>query len=97
MTLKDLLDAVATLGALGFALAVVWGYFTGRIPGPKYVQYLLDTIEYERGEKVKAQEFADATGRSHDKMADAIDERNRLDRERLMLSRHGQFERHDDV
>lgn len=93
MTLKDFLDAVATLGALGFALVALWGYFSGRIPTTAYVRNLLDTIEYERSEKIKAQGFAQAAMESHDKMGDAIEERNRLDRERLMILRSGR----DDV
>lgn len=89
MTIKDLLDAVATLGALGLALVGLWGYFTGKIPSSALVQYLQSVIEYERAEKIKAQEFARAAMESHDKMGDAIEERNRLDRERLMLMRQG--------
>jgi len=101
MDLKQLLDAVASLGALGFAIIVIWAFLTDRLYSAPTVKAMLAdkdaTILYERGQKDQAVELTKRAFDSHDRIADAVEERNRLDRERLLLSRQGQHERHDDV
>jgi len=91
MDLKQLLDAVASLSALGFAIIVIWAFLTDRLYSAATVKAMLEdkdqTIAYERGQKDQAVEIARRAFESHDRIADAVEERNRLDRERLLLSR----------
>jgi hypothetical protein len=76
MTIKEILDVVSTAGALGFMVIAVWAFATGRVVP-------LSMLEYERKQKDEALSVTKAALESHDRLADAVEERNRLDRERL--------------
>jgi hypothetical protein len=80
MTIKEILDAVSTLGALGFTIIAVWAFATGRIVPASL-------LEYERKQKDEAVGLTKGALQSHDRIADAVEERNRLDRERLEQAR----------
>lgn len=87
MTLKDILDAVTTLGTLGFALVALYAFFAGKVHSDQELKDRLAakdaTIEYERAQKEQAVEMTKAALASHDRLADAVEARNELDRERL--------------
>ena len=91
MTVKELLDVVSTAGALGFMVIAVWAFATGRIVPIGTVReqasHFTNIVEYEREQKRDALEVARAALESHDRLADAVEERNRLDRERLTVAR----------
>lgn len=89
MTIKELLDVISTAGALGFMVVAVWAFATGRIVPSDLLmrqgKHYDDIIAYERQQKDDALEIARAALQSHDRLADAVEERNRLDRERLSM------------
>ena len=87
MTLKDVFDAIATAGVLGLALIGLWAFFTGRLHSSAEMDARLlekeATIAYERGQKTEALDVAKRALASHDRLAEGIEARNELDRERL--------------
>jgi len=91
MDLKQILDAVASLGALGFAIVGLWAFLTGKLHSdPSVVARLTDkdaTIAYERSQKEAAYKSAERVQESYDTLAAAVKERNELDRERIRAGR----------
>lgn len=91
MTPKEFIDLVSTGGALAFMVVAVWAFATGRIIPVELLKeqakHYTDIITYERQQKDDALEIARAALQSHDRLADAVEERNRLDRERLAVGR----------
>ena len=87
MTAKEILDLVSTGGALAFMVLAVWAFATGRVVPSDLLnrqgKHYEDIITYERQQKDEALDIARAALQSHDRIADAVEERNRLDRERL--------------
>jgi hypothetical protein len=76
VSVKEILDVLSTAGALGFMAIALWAFATGRVVP-------LSMLEYERKQKDEALSVTKAALESHDRLADAVEERNRLDRERL--------------
>lgn len=87
MSLKELLEAATTLGTLGFALVALYAFFAGWVHSDKELRERLAgkdaTIDYERRQKEEAVEMTKAALASHDRLADAVETRNELDRERI--------------
>lgn len=91
MTLKDVIDTVSTLGALGFALLAVYAFFTNRLHSDAELKERLADrdrqIEEQKMEKREAFALARESIASTDRLSDAIEARNRLEeaRERVEL------------
>lgn len=83
MTAQQILDAVQTGGTLAFALLALGALITGRVQPRHVVDDKDRTIAYERAQKDQAFDLAKSAIASHDRLADAVEARNRLDQERL--------------
>ncbi len=75
MSLKEILDAVSALGTLGFALLAVYAFLTERIV-PK------SRLDEQRADKQEAIELARHAVQQAERLADAVEMRNRLEAER---------------
>lgn len=81
--MQEALELIQAGGTLAFALLALGALIIGRVV-PKHVVDDKDrVIEYERDQKDKAFALAKAGQASHDRLADAVEARNRLDEERL--------------
>lgn len=72
MSLKELIDAVSTLGTLGFALLAVYAFLTERIV-PR------SRLDEQRADKKEAFQMAKDAIEANERLADAVEERNRLE------------------
>lgn len=80
MDFKEIVDAVSTLGTLGFALLAVYGFLTEKI----VPRSRLDEVQ---GDKKEAIELARAAIASNERLADALEAANRLDAARVEAER----------
>ena len=80
MTLKDILDAVSTLGTLGFALLSVYAFLTERVV-PR------SRLDEQREDKREAIELAKSAIASNERLADAVEARNLLEDAREQAAR----------
>lgn len=87
MTFKELTDAVSTLGVVGFALAAVYAFVWEKVFPKGAVDRLLAMLEIERAEKKEAVQLAREAIAANSAMADAVEERNRLEAAREMAER----------
>jgi hypothetical protein len=69
---KQLVDAVSTLGTLGFALLAVYAFLTERIV-PR------SRLDEQRADKKEAMDLARASVAQQERLATAVEERNRLE------------------
>lgn len=82
MTAKDILDIVSGAGTLGFAVLAIYAFLTERIVP-------LSRLEEQRREKREAMDLARASITSMDRLADAVEARNKLEAERMEWDRRG--------
>lgn len=75
MSLKDLVDTVSTLGTLGFSLLAVYAFLSERIV-PR------SRLDEQRADKKEAMDLAREAIASNERMADAVEARNRLEEAR---------------
>lgn len=75
MTLPDILDGVSKLGTLGLALLALYAFLTERI----VPRGRLDEV---RADKQEALELARAASTATERLADAVEARNKLEAER---------------
>jgi hypothetical protein len=87
VTLKDFIDAVSTLGTLGFALLAVYAFLTERIVPRGRLEEKERQCEAQRVEKKEALDLARAAIVSNEHLADAVEARNRLDEARVLAER----------
>ncbi len=80
MSLTDILDAVSTLGTLGFALLSLYAFVTERvIPRGR--------LDEQRADKKEAMEHARQAIDANKRLADAVEASNRLDEARIQAER----------
>lgn len=72
MSFKELVDAVSTLGTLGFALLAVYAFLTERIV-PR------SRLDEQRADKKEALDMARTAIASNERLADAVEARNQLE------------------
>jgi len=72
VTLQQILDAVSTLGTLGFALLAVYGFLTERVV-PR------SRLDEQRADKKEAMDLARDAIAANERLADAVETANRLD------------------
>lgn len=75
MDLKQFLDAVSTLGALGFAILAVYALVTERVV-PR------GRLDDQKADKKEAMDLAQQSVAAMDRLADAVEARNRLEEAR---------------
>lgn len=75
MSLKEIVDAVSTLGTLGFALLAVYAFLTERVV-PR------GRLDEQRADRKEALDMARDAIASNERLADAVEARNRLDEAR---------------
>ena len=80
MSLKEIIDAISTLGTLGFALLAVYAFLTERVV-PR------SRLEEQRDDKKEAIELAKSAIAANERLADAVEEGNRLDKAREQAER----------
>lgn len=80
MTLKEIIDAVSTLGTLGFALLSVYAFLTERVV-PR------SRLDEQREDKREAIELAKSAIASNERLADAVEARNLLEDAREQAAR----------
>jgi hypothetical protein len=87
LSIKDIFDGVAAAGALGLALLGLWAFLSNRLHSDGELSARLTEkdaiIAYERAQKAEALDIAKRALASHDRLAEGIETRNDLDRERL--------------
>lgn len=72
MSLKELLDAASTLGTLGFALLSVYAFLTERVvPAGRLAD--------KEAARKEAMDIARAAVAANERLADALEARNRLE------------------
>lgn len=85
--MQDALELIQAGGTLAFALLALGALLSGRVV-PKHVVDDRDrTISYERAQKEQAFDKAKAVQASFDRLADAVEAKNRIDAERLETAR----------
>ena len=84
MTFKEIADAVSTLGTLGFALLAVYAFLSERVVPRGRLEDAQKLIETERADKKEAYALARESIAASDRLADAVEERNRLEAAREM-------------
>lgn len=87
MTLKEILDAVSTLGTLGFALLSVYAFLTERVVPRGRLDEKERQCEEQRTEKKEAMALAREAILSNERLSDAVEARNRLDEARVQAER----------
>ena len=75
MSFKEVIDAVSALGTLGFALLAVYAFLTEKVV-PK------SRLDEQRQDKQEAMELARESIRQQERLADAVEARNRLEEAR---------------
>ena len=75
MSLDQILNAVASLGTLGFALIALYAFLTEKVV-PK------SRLDEQRADKQDAMELARESIRQQERLADAVEARNRLEEAR---------------
>ena len=83
----EVLEAIQTGGTLVFALLAIGALITGQVRTKREVDERDRTIAYEREQKEKAYTRAREVQDSFDRMADAVEARNKLDQERVVSAR----------
>jgi len=77
---QQIIDAVSTLGTLGFALLVIYGFLTERVV-PR------SRLDEQRADKKEAIDLAKASIAAQERLADAVEAGNQLDRARDQAAR----------
>ena len=80
MDFQQIIDAVSTLGTLGFALLVIYGFLTERVV-PR------SRLDEQRADKKEAIDLAKASIAAQERLADAVEAGNQLDRARDQAAR----------
>ena len=80
MDFQQIIDAVSTLGTLGFALLVIYGFLTERVV-PR------SRLDEQREDKKEAIELARKSIEAGERLADAVEARNRLEEAREQAAR----------
>ena len=80
MSLKEIIDAISTLGTLGFALLAVYAFLTERVV-PR------SRLDEQRDDKKEAIELAKSAIAANERLADAVEEGNRLEKAREQAER----------
>lgn len=80
MTFKEIADAVAALGTLGFALLAVYAFLTEKVV-PQ------GRLEEQRNDKREAIELANRALAASERLSDAVEARNRLEETREQVRR----------
>jgi hypothetical protein len=80
LTLKEIIDAVSTLGTLGFALLAVYAFLSERIV-PK------GRLDDSKADKQEALDLAREAIASTERLADAVEARNQLEQVREQVER----------
>lgn len=80
MGLKEIIDAVSTLGTLGFALVAVYAFLAEWIV-PR------SRLDEQRTDKVEAMAMARDSIHQQERLADAVETRNRLEEARIEADR----------
>lgn len=97
MTLKDFVDAVSTLGTLGFALLAVYAFLTKKIVPWGWVQQIIDLLNEKinelRIDKKEALDLAREAIASNKRLADAWEASNRLETARVEAERESRRRR----
>ena len=81
--MQEALELIQAGGLLGFALLALGALTTGRVVPKHVVEDRDKTIQYERDQKDRAFALARTAQESHDRLADAVEARNRLDEARI--------------
>jgi hypothetical protein len=84
---KQIVDAVSTLGTLGFALLAVYAFLSRKLVTMGELEEAQKTILYERTQKEHAIELARQAIASGDRLADAVEARNQLETVREQAAR----------
>jgi hypothetical protein len=87
VSLPQILEIIQTGGTLAFALVGLWAFVTGRVQPRHVVEDRDKTIAYERAQKDRAFEMARAAQASHDRLANAVEARNRIEEDRVTRAR----------
>jgi hypothetical protein len=72
MDFKQVVDAVSALGTLGFALLAVYAFLTEKVV-PR------SRLDEQRADKKEAMDLARASVAQQERLATAVEERNRLE------------------
>jgi multidrug resistance efflux pump len=72
VTFKEIVDAVSALGTLGFALLAVYAFLTEKVV-PR------SRLDEQRADKKEAMDLARASVAQQERLATAVEERNRLE------------------
>jgi hypothetical protein len=72
MSFKEIVDAVSALGTLGFALLAVYAFLTEKVV-PR------SRLDEQRADKKEAMDLARASVAQQERLATAVEERNRLE------------------
>lgn len=80
MTFKEIVDAVSTLGTLGFALLAVYAFLTERVV-PR------SRLDEQRADKKEAMDLARSSIAANERLAAAAEAANRLDEARVQAER----------
>lgn len=80
MTLKEIIDAVSALGTLGFALLAVYAFLTERIV-PR------GRLDETRADRKEALDLAREAIAANERLADAVEARNRLEDAKVQAER----------
>ena len=72
MSLKELVDTVSALGVLGFALLAIYAFLTEKVV-PR------SRLDEQREDKKEAITLARESVAAQERLADAVEERNRLE------------------
>jgi hypothetical protein len=72
VTFKEVVDAVSALGTLGFALLAVYAFLTEKVV-PR------SRLDEQRADKKEAMDLARASVAQQERLATAVEERNRLE------------------
>lgn len=75
MSFKEIVDAVSALGTLGFALLAVYAFLTEKVV-PR------SRLDEQREDKKEAMDLARASVAQQERLADAVEARNRLEEAR---------------
>jgi hypothetical protein len=82
MDLQQIIDAVSTLGTLGFALLAVYALLSERVVPKGRLDEKNEQIAEHRAEKKEALDLAREAIANNQRLADAVEARNRLEEAR---------------
>lgn len=85
--MKEALDLIQAGGTLAFALLALGALLTGRVQPKHVVDSLWEQVQYERQQKERAFKKAEDAQASHDRMAAALENQNRIAEDRVTRAR----------